>query len=111
MSFTLTMSGVIVGRSELEHRDPSGRVASGVFRPGLGYELVQPIFELYEQAAGDGDVLVRYRKSRDALKLRLTDSSGVPVTVRELHIGQSGGSLVLRVETDDPTVWGNLAPD
>ena len=111
MSFTLTMSGVIVGRSELENRDASGRVASGVFRPGLGYELVQPVFELYEQAAGDGDVLVRYRRSREALKLQLTDSSGVPIDVRELHIGRSGGSLVLRVETDDPSIWGNSAPD
>jgi hypothetical protein len=102
---------VIVGRSDLENRDASGRVVSGVFRPGLGYELVQPVFELYEQAAGDGDVLVRYRRSREALKLQLTDSSGVPIDVRELHIGRSGGSLVLRVETDDPSIWGNSAPD
>jgi hypothetical protein len=110
MSFTLTMSGVIVGRSELENRDASGRVASGVFRPGLGYELVQPVFALYDQAAGDGDALARYRKSRDALKLQLTDSLGAPMSVRDVRIEQTGGSLVLRVETDDPSIWGNSTP-
>ena len=61
------MSGVIVGRSELETRDESRHRASGVFRPGLGYELVQPIFDLLQGAAGDADALARYRKARDAL--------------------------------------------
>jgi hypothetical protein len=107
MSFTLKMSGVIVGRSELENRDASRRLASGVFRPGLGYDLVQPVFGLYETAAGDSDALARYRKSRDALRLELTDSSGTAVTVRELHIRQArdAGSPILEVETDDPAVW------
>jgi len=111
MSYTLTMSGVIVGRSELENRDANRGVASGVFRPGLGYDLVQPVFALYEQAAGDNDVLARYRKSRDALRLQLTDSSGVPIRVRELHIERSGGSLVLRVESDDPLIRAKSVPD
>src|SRR5688572_8546954 len=41
MSYTLTMAGVIVGRSELEMRDAAARIARGAFRPGLGYELAQ----------------------------------------------------------------------
>ena len=80
MSFTLTMSGVIVGRSELETRDPARRVASGVFRPGLGYELAQPVFDLYAAAGQDADALARYRTARDALRLQLADSSPVSVS-------------------------------
>jgi hypothetical protein len=107
MSFTVKMSGVIVGRSELENRDPSRNVASGVFRPGLGYDLVQPIFDLYEAAGGSADALSRYRKSREALHLKLVDSSGAAVTIRELHIRRnaSSGAPVLEVETDDPGFW------
>src|SRR4029079_1979221 len=82
----LTMSGVIVGRSELETRDPARRVASGVFRPGLGYELAQPVFDLYASAGHDADALARYRKARDALRLQLADSSGAAVAVRQVDI-------------------------
>jgi hypothetical protein len=110
MSYTLTMSGVIIGRSELENRDAAGRVASGEFRPGLGYDLVQPIFALYERARGEAEALARYRASRDALKLQLTNALGAPVNVREVHIERSGGSLVLRIETDDPSIWDKSAP-
>ena len=107
MSYTLKMSGVIVGRSELENRDPNRRAASGVFRPGLGYDLVEPIFGLYDAAANDQDALSRYRKSRDALRLELTDSSGRPVVVRELHIRRTAkaSAPLLEVETDDPAFW------
>jgi hypothetical protein len=111
MSFTLTMSGVIVGRSELETRDSAGQVARGAFRPGLGYDLVQPVFALYQTAAGDAAGLAKYRKAREALRLQLADSSGAPVSIRELHIRQaadeepSESGLVLEVETSDPIIW------
>ena len=115
MSFTLTMSGVIVGRSELETRDVSARVARGTFRPGLGYELTQPIFALFTPRDGDADALARYRKAREALKLQLADSAGTPVRFRELHIrpasgdGGNDGSLMMEVETDDPAIWNASA--
>ena len=107
MSFILKMSGVIVGRSELENRDVSRRVATGVFRPGLGYDLVQPVFELLDTAGDSAEAMARYRKSRDALRLQLTDSSGNALTVRELHIRRnaSSGARILEVETDDSGFW------
>jgi hypothetical protein len=110
MSFILTISGVIVGRSELEVRDPDRKVARGAFRPGLGYELAQPVFELYDSAGADQAAVARYRQARDALKLQLADASGRVLTVRELHIrkGPVNGSqptIVLEVETDDPAIW------
>ena len=113
MSFTLTMSNVIVGRSELEHRDSDRRLASGAFRPGLGYELAQPVFALFDDAAGDAAALARYRKAREALRLSLTSSSGTSVAVRDLRVrrgntGSAGDStLVLEIETDDPAFWAS----
>jgi hypothetical protein len=112
MSFILRMSGVIVGRSELESRDAALRLARGAFRPGLGYELTEPIFALIDGADDDAEALTRYRKARDALRLTLTDSSGATVSMRNLHIRRDAGAapgepaLVLEIETDDPILWG-----
>ena len=112
MSFTVLMSGVIVGRSELESRDALRRVARGVFRPGLGYELAEPIFALYDSVGDDAEALARYRKARQALRLQLTSSAGSAVTVRDLHIRRDPSArrgepaLVLEIETDDPAIWG-----
>ena len=111
MSYTLTMSGVIVGRSELEMRDAAARVARGAFRPGLGYELAQPVFALYQSSGSDSGRLAQYRKAREALRLTLADSAGASVPVRDLHIrpstaGESSESgLVLEIVTDDPRIW------
>jgi hypothetical protein len=111
MSYTLSMSNVRVGRSELEVRDADRRVARGTFRPGLGYELAQPVFELFQQSAGDASALDRYRRAREALRLRLTDASGAVIAVREVHIRRKTGSTagtdeyVIEVESDDPSLW------
>jgi hypothetical protein len=111
MSFTVTMSGVIVGRSELEVRDVARGVALGAFRPGLGYELAQPVFALYGTGDVDSETLSRYRKAREALRLTLADASGSTVPIKDLHIrsrldGESSDSgLVLEVVTDDPRMW------
>lgn len=111
MSYTLSMSNVIVGRSELEVRDADRRTARGIFRPGLGYELAQPVFELYHQAGGDASALDRYRRARDALHLRLTDASGGVIAVSDLHIRRKAGAsatdaeYVIEIESDDPRLW------
>lgn len=115
VSFTLSMSGVIVGRTDLESRDPTRRVVQGRFRPGLGYELAQPVFELYATARDDPASLERYRRARESLQLALTDVGGARVSFRELHIQRtattSPGSTqyVIEIESDDPSLW-NVAP-
>ena len=48
----LKLKAVTVGHSELERRNAVEHVASGVFRPGLGWDLVQPIFELEPRPSG-----------------------------------------------------------
>ena len=111
MSFTLSMSGVIVGRTELENRDARRRVASGVFRPGLGYDLAEPVFGLYAAANGEPNAVGRYRKAMEALNLQLTDSSGRMVPIRALNVRRETTSvprdagLVIEIETDDPAIW------
>ena len=111
MSFLLTMSGVVVGRTDLENRDAARQIAHGAFRPGLGYELAQPVFDMYEAAHSDAAARDRYRRAREALQLQLTDPGGSTVGFRELHIRRSDGEpagskdYVIEVVTDDPQLW------
>jgi hypothetical protein len=92
MRHTVRLHGVIVGHSDLEHADPSLGRAWGAFRPGLGYELVQPVFQLFAQAVPrdkskkDQALLDRYHESRDALNLELQDDRGRVIQTSAIHI-------------------------
>ena len=92
MKHTLKLHGVIVGHSELEHDERGTGRAWGQFRPGLGYDLVQPIFRLYAQAVArdgseqDASKLQRYYKARDALNLELVDAQGTSIPTSTIHI-------------------------
>ena len=116
MSHTVRLQDVIVGHSDLESTDPEMGRAWGAFRPGLGYELVQPVFRLYAQAVPpDGStkseaVLQRYYKARDALRLQLHDDRGRPIQTSAIHIVDysvetSGAPLVLDVLIKDEAYW------
>jgi hypothetical protein len=89
---TLRLHGVIVGHSDLEHAEPSTGRAWGAFRPGLGYDLVQPVFRLFARAvprdgsARDDATLARYYKARDALALELSDGAGTRIPTSAIHI-------------------------
>ncbi|HEX3868750.1 MAG TPA: hypothetical protein VHV78_18440, partial [Gemmatimonadaceae bacterium] len=75
MRHTVRLHGVIVGHSDLANADRDLGRAWGAFRPGLGYDLVQPVFRLFAQAAPrdgsprDETKLARYYAARDALEL------------------------------------------
>lgn len=107
MRHTVKLKNVIVGHSELEHRDETDGRAWGAFRPGLGYELVQPIFLLYSEAVPmrggeprDREKLERYYAARDKLGLQLVDATGAVVPTSAIHIADytaSGGTLELEV--------------
>ena len=92
MKHTVRLKGVIVGHSELEHVEPGIGRAWGAFRPGLGYELVQPVFRLFARAvphdgsARDDAMLAKYHDARDALDLRLEDARGKPIGASAIHI-------------------------
>jgi hypothetical protein len=77
MVYTVRMHGVIVGHSDLERRDASSNAATGVFRPALGYELVEPIFQL------DGEP---GRQAIEKLALELVDADGHVVLTSRIEI-------------------------
>ena len=117
MRHTVKMHGVTIGHSELEQSDASDRRAWGRFRPGLGYELVQPIFLLYSEAVPmpggeprDPDKLERYHAARDKLGLVLVDGTGREVATSGIHIADYTGTrgaeaLELEVWVADEGFW------
>ena len=114
---TVKMQNVVVGWSDLENADASLGRARGLFRPGIGYELVQPVFQLFTDAVsadGDGvtdpDKLERYHRSRDALALSLEDESGRQIRTSGIHIedfsDRPDGRIELEVLISDRAYWG-----
>src|SRR3954470_21919141 len=118
MRHTVRLHGVIVGHSELEHVEPDLGRAWGEFRPGLGYELVQPVFRIFSKAVPrdggpkDDVALERYYSARDALNLELTDSAGKVIRTSAIHIAdytvEAGPSAItLDVLIADDAYWAS----
>ena len=117
MRHTVRLHTVTIGHSDLEHADVPLRRAWGEFRPGLGYELVQPVFRLFSQAVSpdgttrDASLLERYYKARDALNLQLVDGDGRAIKTSAIHIvdytaDNSGADrLELDVLISDEAYW------
>lgn len=116
MRHTLKLHGVVIGWSDLEQVEPELGRAHGCFRPGIGYDLVQPVFRLYAEAVPRADAaprdeakLERYYKSRDALRLELYDPSGERVATSAIHIADysadNGGECELDVLIADAEYW------
>jgi len=98
MKHTVRLKGVIIGHSELENIEPGTGRAWGSFRPGLGYDLVQPVFALFADAAPPGATLrneqklERYYAARDALDLKLEDATGRQIRTTTIHIADYDGA-------------------
>ena len=115
------LAGVVIGYSELEQAWPGEGRARGAFRPGIGYELVEPVFRLYTEAVPtpDGRVtddtkLERYHSSRDALGLTLEEPDGTVVRTSGIHIadytrGGGDGERHLEVLISDDGYWERRA--
>ena len=117
MRHTLKLHGVVVGWSDLERIEPDIGRARGRFRPGVGYELVQPVFQLFAEAVPradnadrDEEKLARYYRSRDALQLQLVDAAGQLIPTTVIHIADytgddDGGDCELDVLIADTDYW------
>jgi hypothetical protein len=115
------LAGVVIGYSDLEDAWPGEGRAQGAFRPGVGYELVEPVFRLYTEAVPTpaGDVrdpakLERYHQSRDALGLTLEDPDGTVVRTSGIHVADyardgHGGDRQLHVLISDDGYWERRA--
>ena len=118
--FAVKMRNVTIGWSELEHRDPDMGAASGAFRPGPGYELVQPVFRLFAEAQGDGSEeaidqarLTRYHAARDRLGLSLHTDTGTLIPTEFIHIvdftvEHGRDALELQVAVTSSRAWRAL---
>jgi hypothetical protein len=113
---TVMLKGIAIGYSDLEDIDPTLGRARGEFRPGVGYELVEPVFKLYTDAVptpggevSDAEKLSRYHKSRDALGLSLHDDAGRTVKTGTIHIADythlDRGTMVVEALIADPAYW------
>lgn len=113
---TVRLHGVVVGYSELEDIEPSVGRARGRFRPGVGYELVQPVFRLFSEAVPepngpvtDAEKLERYYRSRDALGLSLEDDAGRVIRTTTIHIAdysdRKNGNIDVDILISDPAYW------
>src|SRR3954471_18964736 len=115
MRHTVRMHGVIIGYSELENAEPELGRAWGVFRPGVGYELVQPVFQLFREAvpmkggeAFDEIKLGRYHAAREKLGLELVDAEGRVLATSALHIADyppEKGGMELEALIRDKGYW------
>ncbi|CAN5370178.1 hypothetical protein BH09GEM1_BH09GEM1_30110 [soil metagenome] len=119
MHHTVKLKDVIVGHSDLEFADePAGR-AWGTFRPGLGYDLVQPVFRLFTKAvpmlggeAFDEITLEKYYAARDKLGLTLVDPSGEVIETAAIHIAdylEERGIIQVEALIKDAAYWENRA--
>jgi hypothetical protein len=77
VGYTVRLRGIIVGRAELPDADPATGARAGAFRPGPGYELVEPLFQLRGQ---------RFEAAMRALGLELLDDRGAVVPTRSIDI-------------------------
>jgi hypothetical protein len=113
---TVRLKDIIVGWSDLEVAEPTLGRARGRFRPGIGYDLVQPVFQLFAQAvptpgadATDPEKLERYHRSRDALGLSLEDDAGRSIRTSAIHIvdysGNESAPLEVEVLISDRDYW------
>ena len=111
MPFVLKLRDVIVGRSDLAKRDRTLQIARGVFRPGVGWELVEPIFTMLGVEGSDdrGDEQrARYRRARDTLALALYTAAGALVESSRIDIRRDGSSpsgLILEIKVVDDAFW------
>lgn len=117
---TVLLHGVAVGYSDLEDIEPALGRARGKFRPGVGYDLVQPVFHLFSEAVPtpgaevvDTEKLERYHRSRDALGLSLEDDAGRAVRTTAIHISdysdRRGGTIEIEVLISDRQYWKSRA--
>lgn len=111
MRYTLRLKEITIGWSDLETRDPATRIARGAFRPGLGYELVEPIFVLRPTGAMGRDSLeqeLKYRRARDTLDLALYTDEDTEIDTARIDIitdEAADSGLALEVSVVDRRFW------
>jgi hypothetical protein len=111
MRYTLKLRDIVIGYSDLDRQDRKSSIARGEFRPGLGYELVEPIFVLKPEDPHAPDALdreARYRRARDTLALALHGPDGAMIDTARIDIlrdREFSTTLALEVAIVDRAFW------
>ena len=85
MHVVLRLHGVIVGHAELAAHDSEHGTWCGPFRPGLGWELIEPVFDLKSATELPG-AAERFEQARNALRFELTTGDGTALAMDGLEI-------------------------
>ncbi len=104
------LKDVIVGHADVEPLPDNARVAQGEFRPGLGWDLIAPVYELCAEGRGDpararlpdAAILERFGHASRALDLAVFDAAGNKLRLDNLRFemrpegtGWAPGKLML----------------
>lgn len=93
--YTLRMRGLSIGTARLDPASARGGVVEGELRPGAGWELVEPVFQL--GATEDADRRARFERAREQLGLELVDDAGRPLPTRRVDLdARADGTIMLR---------------
>ena len=119
MHVIVKLKEVIVGHADVEPLPHNERAAEGEFRPGLGWDLIAPVYELYAEGRGDPararlpDVamLERFGRASRALDLAVFDAAGNKLRLDDLRFemrpegtGWAPGKLMLKSRD---TTWAH----
>jgi hypothetical protein len=111
VSYTLKLKDIVIGWCDFATRDEATRIARGPFRPGLGFEIVEPIFLLRPTDPNAPDSLereMRYRRARNTLALSLHAPDGAEVDTARIDVLRDEASeteLALEVSVVDRAFW------
>ena len=89
--YLILCNGELIGTSGLESRDAGMGTAMGRFTPTAAYERVRPVFRMFAEAQrdtgpADEQMIAKYYRSRDALKLALENEAGTTIPTTVIHI-------------------------
>jgi hypothetical protein len=93
MHVIVRLKNVIVGHADVEPAPDNPRVAQGEFRPGIGWDLIAPVFELHAEGRGDpasgrapdAALLERFGRAFRALDLAAFDDAGAKLQLHDLR--------------------------
>jgi hypothetical protein len=122
LRYRILCDGELIGTSNLEERDESMGVASGLFAPAPAYERVGPVFRMFIEARADGESepdatkLAAYESARARLELSVTDETGKSLPAAGVAVldfsGERAGDDAFEVEVyfATPEKFAQLGP-
>ncbi|MEX2283467.1 MAG: hypothetical protein WEE89_13370 [Gemmatimonadota bacterium] len=109
--FAIVSPFAVIGYTNLEFPIAYRARAAGFLQIADGYAAVRDVFRLYRRAIpGDRELLQRYVRERDALRLTVQDGGTLPLAASvELINEWIDGRVVAHVVIQDGRYWSSRA--